>query len=167
MTRRRKKTDDSNGVAGSARNGSAAQVSSPTEPTELLLIVQAAELILSKAAALCARQSRQQTVTSVSESHSFPRYINEARVAEIIGVSQVWLQRARSEGIGPRHKKIARRVVYRLDQVLEWVESGASAREHLSKVRPKKRTQSASDGDRSDEDDPHAHSILGAPEQEH
>jgi hypothetical protein len=157
VRRRRKNANGSNGVSKSSpkQRRSTPQVSSTTESTEsseLLLIVNAANLILSKAAALRAKQSMSQPETTVSEDDSFPKYVDEARVSRITGISQAWLQRSRSEGIGPPHKKIARRIVYRLDKVLDWVESGAAALEHVSPPRKKKRN--ADDG--SDDDDQRA-----------
>jgi predicted DNA-binding transcriptional regulator AlpA len=67
----------------------------------------------------------------MSEVVSVPQYIDEKRVSEITGMSRIWLQRARSEGIGPRFYKIGRRVVYRLDDVMRWIESGQAGKEHL------------------------------------
>ena len=68
-----------------------------------------------------------------------PQYINEQRVAAITGMSRIWLQRARAEGIGPRFFKIGRRVCYRLDDIVRWVESGAAGKEHLRGPRATKK----------------------------
>ena len=68
---------------------------------------------------------------SITANHE-PTYVNETRVAQITGMSRVWLSRARSEGVGPRHFKIGRRVVYKLSDVTHWIESGQSAKDHLS-----------------------------------
>jgi predicted DNA-binding transcriptional regulator AlpA len=67
-----------------------------------------------------------------------PIYVDEQRVSALTGMSRPWLQRARGEGIGPRHFKIGRRVVYKLGDVTHWIESGASAKEHLSSKPAKK-----------------------------
>lgn len=145
MSRRRK---SSNGASGSdpkrARTSPpfSAQTES-TETTELLSILEAARLILTKATSLCAKQSRRQR--EATQPEPFPRYIDEARVSEITGMSQVWLQRARSEGIGPPHKKIARRIVYRVDQVHDWIESGAAADQHVSPPRRRRRGEEGDD----------------------
>lgn len=74
----------------------------------------------------------------MSESEPLPQYVSEIRVAALTGMSRVWLQRARGEGIGPRFFRIGRRVAYRLDDVVKWIESGAAGREHLRSPRPKK-----------------------------
>lgn len=61
-----------------------------------------------------------------------PEYLDEHAVASMIGLSVHWLRRARGEKIGPRYVKIARRIRYRRCDVLEWVESGAAANDHVS-----------------------------------
>ena len=67
-----------------------------------------------------------------------PLYISEQQVAHETGMSRIWLQRARTEGIGPPFRRIGRRVVYRFAAVLEWIESGQAGKEHLSSPRPTK-----------------------------
>lgn len=76
----------------------------------------------------------------MSEVPPAPQYIDEKRVSDMTGMSRIWLQRARSEGIGPRYFKIGRRVAYRLDHVVVWIESGAASKEHLSSPRRAKKS---------------------------
>lgn len=68
----------------------------------------------------------------MSEIDPSTKYITTDEVAERTTLSKVWLERARAEGIGPAWRKIGRRVVYRLDHVISWIESGAAGKEHLS-----------------------------------
>jgi predicted DNA-binding transcriptional regulator AlpA len=111
-----------------------------------LSLVQAAEQVISKLLALCVRLSNSEKAQPASAIQPIPQYVDEERVAEITGMSRVWFQRARSEGIGPRWVKIARRVAYPLADVVQWIESGAAAREHLSSRGPKKGKRSPKEG---------------------
>jgi predicted DNA-binding transcriptional regulator AlpA len=71
---------------------------------------------------------------AVPESLS-PMFVDEKRAAELIGMSISYLQRCRIEGIGPRARKIGRVVRYAVSDLVEWVESGRAATEHLSPPR--------------------------------
>jgi predicted DNA-binding transcriptional regulator AlpA len=109
-----------------------------TSPSTLLTIEEVAELLISKVLAACATKSSTQKENSMPDSLSVPQYVNEIRAAEITGMSRVWFQRARAEGIGPKFFRIGTRICYRLDDLVRWVESGAAGREHVSSPRRKK-----------------------------
>lgn len=51
--------------------------------------------------------------------------LNEKQVAEMIGKSVAWLQRARWAGGGIPYRKIGRNVRYIESEVLEWLEQNA------------------------------------------
>ena len=59
-------------------------------------------------------------------------YVGEARVSELTNISRAWFTRARTAGIGPKYHKVGKRVIYRLADVLAWIESGESATEGLT-----------------------------------
>lgn len=50
-----------------------------------------------------------------------PRLIDQAQLAEYLGKSQAWCERARLEGNGPKFCKLGRHVRYRAEDVAKWV----------------------------------------------
>ena len=51
------------------------------------------------------------------------RLLTPSETAQLLGVSQSWLAKARLRGDGPRFVKIGRSVRYRVEAVLEYVRS--------------------------------------------
>ena len=47
----------------------------------------------------------------------------QSEVAEALGKSEAWAERARWNGSGPKFLKLGRRVVYRGSDLLLWIES--------------------------------------------
>jgi predicted DNA-binding transcriptional regulator AlpA len=56
-----------------------------------------------------------------------PRYLRTPEAARIVGLSIRTLEKHRIYGTGPRYFKLGGRVVYRLEELHAWVESGAKA----------------------------------------
>ena len=56
-----------------------------------------------------------------------PRYMRTPEAARFVGLSIRTLEKHRIYGTGPRYSKLGGRVVYRLDDIQAWVESGAKA----------------------------------------
>lgn len=50
-----------------------------------------------------------------------PRLLDQAQLAEYLGKSTPWCERARLEGNGPPFVKLGRHVRYRAEDVLQWV----------------------------------------------
>lgn len=57
---------------------------------------------------------------------TLPRLLNQRDLAEYLGKSTAWCERARWAGEGPRFIKLGRHVRYRADDVLAWIESQAA-----------------------------------------
>ena len=55
------------------------------------------------------------------------RYLRTPEAARIVGLSIRTLEKHRIYGTGPRYSKLGGRVVYRLEDLQDWVESGAKA----------------------------------------
>ena len=55
------------------------------------------------------------------------RYLRTPEAARIVGLSIRTLEKHRIYGTGPRYSKLGGRVVYRVEDLLAWVESGARA----------------------------------------
>ena len=53
-----------------------------------------------------------------------PRYLRTPEAARFLGLSGRTLEKHRTYGTGPRYSKIGGRVVYKLDDLLAWVERG-------------------------------------------
>jgi predicted DNA-binding transcriptional regulator AlpA len=71
-----------------------------------------------------------------------PRYLRTPDAARFVGLSIRTLEKHRIYGTGPRYSKLGGRVVYRLEDLQSWVESGAKASTSdpgTSVVRPAKR----------------------------
>lgn len=49
------------------------------------------------------------------------RLLNQKQVAEILGKSTAWCERARWNGTGPPYRKIGAAVRYPLDALNEWI----------------------------------------------
>ncbi|HWA17720.1 MAG TPA: helix-turn-helix domain-containing protein [Devosia sp.] len=60
------------------------------------------------------------------------KLLNTAEAAETIGLASSTLEKMRVTGAGPKHVKLGRRVLYRLDDLIEWV--GARVRQSTSEV---------------------------------
>ena len=71
-----------------------------------------------------------------------PRYLRTPEAARFVGLSIRALEKHRIYGTGPRYSKLGGRVVYRIEDLQAWVESGAKASTSdpgLATVRPAKR----------------------------
>lgn len=55
--------------------------------------------------------------------HTNAKLLNQKQVAEIIGLSEAWLERKRWEGGGIPYRKLGRCVRYDERDVLEWIEA--------------------------------------------
>lgn len=55
--------------------------------------------------------------------HTNAKLLNQKQVAEIIGLSEAWLERKRWEGGGIPYRKLGRCVRYDEHDVLEWIEA--------------------------------------------
>ena len=56
-----------------------------------------------------------------------PRYLRTPEAARFVGLSIRTLEKHRIYGTGPRYSKLGGRVVYRVDELQTWVDSGAKA----------------------------------------
>lgn len=54
-----------------------------------------------------------------------PRYLPAPEAARFLGLSMRTLEKHRTYGTGPTYRKIGGRVVYTLDDLQAWAESGA------------------------------------------
>lgn len=63
---------------------------------------------------------------------SEPIFVDEKIAAAKTGLSVSYLQRARVERIGPKYHRVGRRCLYKLVELVEWIESGKAATETLS-----------------------------------
>ena len=71
-----------------------------------------------------------------------PRYLRTPEAARFVGLSIRTLEKHRIYGTGPRYSKLGGRVVYRVEDLQAWVESGAKASTSdpgLATVLPAKR----------------------------
>ena len=55
------------------------------------------------------------------------KYISPAELSRITSISKSTLERMRTSGTGPPFSRVRRRVLYRLDAALTWLESHASS----------------------------------------
>ena len=55
------------------------------------------------------------------------RYLRTPEAARVVGLSLRTLEKHRTYGTGPRYSKLGGRVVYRLEDLQAWVDSGAKA----------------------------------------
>jgi predicted site-specific integrase-resolvase len=58
-----------------------------------------------------------------------PLFYTPAQVAELLHVSVGTLRWWRSEGRGPRYLKAETKVLYKVQDVLDWVENGGTGRD--------------------------------------
>jgi predicted DNA-binding transcriptional regulator AlpA len=64
----------------------------------------------------------------MSANHGLPpRYLRTPEAAHFVGLSVRTLEKHRIYGTGPRYSKLGGRVVYRLDDLLKWVDAAAKA----------------------------------------
>jgi predicted DNA-binding transcriptional regulator AlpA len=56
-----------------------------------------------------------------------PRYLRTPDAAELVGLSIRTLEKHRIYGTGPRYSKLGGRVVYAVEDLQAWVDSGAKA----------------------------------------
>jgi predicted DNA-binding transcriptional regulator AlpA len=56
-----------------------------------------------------------------------PRYLRTPEAARFVGLSIRTLEKHRIYGTGPRYAKLGGRVVYRLEDLQAWVDSGVKA----------------------------------------
>ena len=56
-----------------------------------------------------------------------PRYLRTPEAARFVGLSIRTVEKHRIYGTGPRYSKLGGRVVYRVEDLQAWVESGAKA----------------------------------------
>lgn len=54
-----------------------------------------------------------------------PRLMDQKAVAEYVGKSTAWFEKARWMGEGPRYIKLGRNVRYRAEDVLAWIDENA------------------------------------------
>lgn len=74
-----------------------------------------------------------QTNTTASPSNvdllqvavNLPRLMDQKELAQYLGKSTAWCERARWAGEGPKFIKLGRHVRYRADDVLAWIEENA------------------------------------------
>ncbi|MCQ9156819.1 helix-turn-helix transcriptional regulator [Acidomonas methanolica] len=64
-----------------------------------------------------------------------PRYLRTPEASRFVGLSIRTLEKHRIYGTGPRYSKLGGRVVYRVDELQAWVESGARAHTSDSAAR--------------------------------
>ena len=79
---------------------------------------------------------------SATLTTTLPRYLRTPEAARIVGLSIRTLEKHRIYGTGPRYLKLGGRVVYKLEDLQTWVESGAKASTSdpgVSAVLPAKR----------------------------
>lgn len=69
------------------------------------------------------QQTNQLAATPFQTTTTVPVMINQQQLAEMLGKSIKWAERARHEGNGPKFIKAGRSVLYRTSDVLEWLES--------------------------------------------
>ena len=78
--------------------------------------------------------------TTTIDGRPLGHWLLQRTVAERLGLSERTLERMRAEGSGPRFSKAGRRVLYRLEDVEEWLETNSfsstvEARQHLGAIR--------------------------------
>ena len=64
---------------------------------------------------------------SAKQTRFLSRFLRTPEAARFVGLSGRTLEKHRTYGTGPRYSKLGGRVVYRLDDLLAWVELGAKA----------------------------------------
>ncbi len=57
---------------------------------------------------------------------SFPKVVTASEAARLLGLSESTLAKLRLNGNGPTYCKLGRRVVYRTEDLNEWLESRAT-----------------------------------------
>ena len=78
----------------------------------------------------CGRQEvidEMRTIQKSVKSYLPPRYLRTPEAARFVGLSIRTLEKHRIYGTGPRYSKLGGRVVYRVEDLQAWVESGAKA----------------------------------------
>lgn len=50
-----------------------------------------------------------------------PQYLPTPAAANVTGLTQAWLERARWEGAGPPYIKVSRKVLYPVDELHAWL----------------------------------------------
>lgn len=56
---------------------------------------------------------------------ALPRLMNQQALADYLGKSTAWCERARWAGEGPQFVKLGRHVRYRAEDVLAWIDANA------------------------------------------
>ena len=64
---------------------------------------------------------------STNLTGSPPRYLRTPDAAKVVGLSIRTLEKHRIYGTGPRYSKLGGRVVYSIEDLQAWVDSGAKA----------------------------------------
>ena len=54
-----------------------------------------------------------------------PTLLTPAETAKVLRISVRTLERYRNEGVGPRYVKVGRRVLYRENDIADWLEAHA------------------------------------------
>ena len=75
-----------------------------------------------------------------------PRYLRTPEASRFVGLSIRTLEKHRIYGTGPRYLKLGGRVVYRVEDLQSWAESGAKASTSdpgIARVLPAKRHSQA------------------------
>lgn len=65
------------------------------------------------------------TINQETIAVSLPRLLSQKDLAQYLGKSTAWCERARWAGEGPRFVKLGRHVRYKAEDVLEWIEANA------------------------------------------
>jgi len=75
-----------------------------------------------------------------------PRYLRTKEAAEFLSLSSRTLEKHRTYGTGPAYRKLGGRVVYAVEDLTAWADSGAvtSTSDPRGAVRPAKRQAPAS-----------------------
>jgi predicted DNA-binding transcriptional regulator AlpA len=63
-----------------------------------------------------------------AKTHTLPQLWNQKQLAEYLGKSTAWCERARWAGDGPKFIKLGRHVRYRVEDVHAWID------EHSARV---------------------------------
>ena len=63
------------------------------------------------------------------------RFLDDRDLERLTPIKRVTYQVMRAQGIGPKYFRIGTRCVYKWSDVVEWIESGAAAKQHVSRPR--------------------------------
>ena len=69
------------------------------------------------------QESQSPTKYSAFEGVLLPRLLTQEHLAKYLCKSTSWCERSRWAGTGPKYVKLGRHVRYRVEDVLEWIDS--------------------------------------------